>query len=89
MTEPKYIVICRTVSEAKRLLNKTATLLSGYSNHIHIDRKNNVLTNERASVRFVSVRQSLNQGFRGKMTSQDLFENAISRYRRKANDEQR
>jgi hypothetical protein len=78
---PKYIIVCDTVAEAKRLLEKTAELLHRYDRKTKVDRKKLVLSNEITCVRFMSVRQIKHEypdGLRAAAVAQNPFENMLN-----------
>lgn len=79
---PKYVVMCATVAEAKRLFEKTAELLHRYDRKTKVDRKKLVLSNEITCVRFMSVRQMKHEypdGLRAGIVTQDMFERRLSK----------
>ena len=79
---PKYVVMCATVAEAKRLFEKTAELLHRYDRKTKVDRKKLIMSNEITCVRFMSVRQikqSYPDGIRSGIVTQDIFERRIDK----------
>lgn len=79
---PKYVVMCQTVAEAKRLFEKTAELLHRYDRKTKVNRKKLVMSNEITCVRFMSVRQvnqSYPDGLRAGIVTQDIFERRLNR----------
>lgn len=79
---PKYVVMCATVAEAKRLFEKTAELLQQFDRKTKVDRKKLVMSNEITCVRFMSVRQinqSYPDGLRSGIVTQDMFERRLSK----------
>lgn len=79
---PKYVVMCDTVAEAKRLFEKTAELLHRCDRKTKINHKNLALSNEITCVRFMSVRQIKHEypdGLRAGIVTQDIFERRLSK----------
>ena len=79
---PKYVVMCATVAEAKRLFEKTAELLQQFDRKTKVNRKKLVMSNEITCVRFMSVRQvnqSYPDGLRAGIVTQDIFERRLNK----------
>ena len=85
-----YIISCKSISEAKRLIEKTALLLHERNKPFKVERRKLVIRNDRVAVRFVSVRQgdpAIWVGFRGLVINQDLYEQGLLNIERRANDD--
>lgn len=85
----QYIVQCKTNKDARQLLEKTVETLVGYCEVMRVDTKKLVFTNERASWRFISIHHpdpSIYDGFRGKVISQETFEQVLQIQKQRGNE---
>lgn len=79
---PKYVVMCATAAEAKRLCEKTAELLHRYDRKTKVHRKKLIMSNEITCVRFMSIRQMKHEypdGLRAGVVTQDIFERRLDK----------